>query len=255
MYQLNFASGSVSNANPLLVSVSTAPTTVGGAGTSQVGVVFSQNTCAPTITHWGVSMIIDGGYQTDKVIQFTAGMLKYVNVNPLLAIRLAPSADNGISGGIGARQIINRMQINFLNMSTSSQGQFLVEGILNPMTITGNTFPTDWTNVAGSSLAQTVYFNGTSTAGALVTATSAITGGDRVFGFYTENSGGTNYSATTADLSTVRDLGTSILSGDGTAAAPCYPNGPDVLVITARNLSSTAAANIACRVSWSEAQA
>lgn len=233
---------------------------LGGAGTSQVGVVLCQNTCAPVITHWGVSMIIDGGYQTDKAIQFTAGMLKYAqvtagNISPLVAIRLAPSADNGISGALGARQILNRMQINFLNMSTSSQGIFLVEGILNPVTMTGNTFPTDWTNVSGGSLTQTVYFNGTSISGAPVVATGAVTGGDRVFGFYTENGGGNNYSATTTDLLNVRDLGTSILSGDGTAAAPCYPNGPDVLVITARNLSSTAAANIACRVSWTEAQA
>lgn len=238
----------------------TPDTTVGGAGTSQVSVVVTHNTCAPTITHWGVSMIIDGGYQQDKAVQFTAGMLKYATVaassiRPLVAIRLAPSADNGISGGLGARQILNRMQINFLNMSTSSQGQFLVEGILNPVSITGATIPTDWTNVAGGSLAQTIYFNGTSAAGAPVSATGDVTGGDRVFGFYTENGGGTNYSATTTDLENTRDLGTSILSGDGTTAAPCYPNAPDVLVITARNLSTTAGANIACRVSWSEAQA
>ena len=232
---------------------------VGGAGTSQVSVICQQNTCAPIISHWGVSMIIDGGYEPDKSTQFTAGMLRYAsiaaaNASPLVALRLAPSVDNGITGALGVRQIINRMQINFLTMSASSQGQFLIEGILNPLTITGNTFPTDWNAIPGGSLTQAVYFNGTSVTGAPVAATSSVAGGDRVFGFYTENGGGTNYSATLFDMSKVRDLGTSILSGDGTATAPCYPNGPDVLVITARNLASTGSSNVAVRVSWAEAQ-
>jgi len=233
---------------------------VGGAGTSQVSVALTQNTCAPVITHWGVSMIIDGGYQQDKSTQYTAGMLRYANVtasnvSPLIAMRLAPSADNGITGALGARQILNRMQVNFVNMGISSQGQFLVEGILNPVSVTGNTLPTDWAPVPGGSLSQTIYFNGTSVVGVPVIATANVVGGDRIFGFYTENGGGVNYSATMTDLTSVRDLGTSILSGDGTATAPSYPNGPDILVIVARNLSSTNAANIACRVSWTESQA
>ena len=245
--------------NPTSVTF-TPDATVGGAGTAQVSVQVTQNTCAPVMSHWGVSMIIDGGYQPDKSTQFTAGMLRYAtvaasNVSPLVAVRLAPSADNGISGGLGVRQILNRMQINFESMSISSQGQFLIEGILNPVSITGNTLPTDWTSVGGGSLTQTIYFNGTSVGGTPVAATANIVGGDRIFGFYSENGGGANYSATRYDMPTVRDLGTSVLSGDGTAAAPCYPNGPDVLIISARNLSSTTAANVACRISWTEAQA
>jgi hypothetical protein len=233
---------------------------VGGSGTAQVAVIATQNTCAPMIVHWGASAILDGGYQTDRALQYTASMLRYANVaaanlSPLLAIRLAPTADSGISGNIGVRSVLNRMQLNFQNMSTLAQGQFLVEGYLNPLTITGNTFPTDWNAFQPSSLSQIVYFGGTNTLGAPVNATANILGGDRVFAYFTENGGGTNFNSTTFDLSNIKDLGTSVLSGDGTSAAPCFPNGPDVLVICARNIATTGAANIAVRLTWTEAQA
>jgi len=52
-------------------------------------------------------------------------------------------------------------------------------------------------------------------------------------------------------------LGTSILSGDGQAGSvnPGFPTGPDILLISARNLAFTGNANIAARISWTEAQA
>ena len=233
---------------------------VGGAGTAQVVVLATQNTCAPTITHWGVSVVLDGGYQTDRATQYNAGMLRYANVaaanlSPLIAVRLAPTADSGISGNIGIRSVINRMQLNMQNMTTLSQGQFLIEGFLNPSSITGNTLPADWNVAQAGSLTQLVYFNGTNTLGVPVNASANILGGDRVFAFYTENGAGANFNASNFDLSATKDLGTSILSGDGTVNSPCFPNGPDVLVITARNLATAGAANIACRFAWTEAQA
>jgi hypothetical protein len=56
-------------------------------------------------------------------------------------------------------------------------------------------------------------------------------------------------------LTRVRDLGTSILSGNGTPTNPSYPNGPDILVITATLLEASGTKNIACRIGWTEAQA
>ena len=90
---------------------------------------------------------------------------------------------------------------------------------------------------------------------------ATITGGDNIFSFYTE--GATTGNITTYDLSTSRELGTSILSGDGngwisgssTATAPGFPNGPDVLTIVATNLDATAARTVSAKVSWTEAQA
>ncbi len=238
---------------------------VGGAGTSQVAVQYIQNTCAPVVSHWGVSVIMDGRYDEDRAIIFTAGMQRYMAVTaaaqrPLLAIRIAPSVDSGTGRNFGIREIVNRMQLTLRALGIYSQGQFLVEGILNPQTITGGglTFPTNWQTVpvGSGSLAQVVYFDSTGTAGATATASGAFTGGDRIFAAYTDNAGGNNFSSTRIDLEEVRDLGTSILSGDGLAGNinPAYPVGPDVLLISVRNLGA-ATANIACRISWTEAQA
>ena len=241
---------------------------VGGAGTAQVSVQYINNDCAPVISHWGVSVIMDGRYDDDKSLLFTAGMSKYLLVEvlvksprPLLAIRIAPSVDNGIGKNYGVREITNRMQLILNSIGIYSQGQFLIEGILNPQTINGGglTFPTSWqtVSVGSGSLAQVVYFDGTNvfTSGA-ATATGTFTGGDRIFGFYTENSGGSNYSKSEFDLEKVRDLGTSILSGNGLAGNvnPGFPTGPDILLICARNLG-IADASLACRISWTEAQA
>ena len=240
---------------------------VGGAGTAQVSVQFLQCTCAPSVSHWGVSVIMDGRYDDDKSIIFTAGMNRYLTVaagatRPLLAIRIAPSVDSGIGKNFGIREIINRMQLTLNGMGVYSQGQFLIQGILNPQTITatGLTLPTNWetVSVGSGSLAQVIYFDGTQTYSATAaTATGTFTGGDRIFGFYTENSGGNNFSATTIDLTKVRDLGTSILSGNGLAGNinPGFPTGPDILLISATLLEASGTKNIACRISWTEAQA
>jgi hypothetical protein len=251
-------------------SVSFAPdTTVGGSGTPQIAVQYIGNTCAPVVSHWGVSVIMDGKYDDDKSIIFTAGMNRYSTCQagvqrPLIAIRIAPSVDSGIGRNFGIREIINRMQLTLNGMGVYSQGQFLIEGILNPQTIlsTGATplATTDWQtiSVGSGSLAQVYYFDNTSPYSATAaTASGSFTGGDRIFGFYTENSGGTNFSATTVDLSKVRDLGTSILSGDGTVGNinPGFPVGPDILLISARLLEASGTKNIACRISWTEAQA
>ena len=147
-------------------------------------------------------------------------------------------------------------------MGVYSQGQFLIQGVLNPQTLsgTGLTFPTNWetVSVGSGSLAQVVYWDGTQTYGATAaTASGVFTGGDRIFGFYTDNAGGNNFSATAFNLEKVRDLGTSILSGPGDVGNinPGYPVGPDILLITATLLEASGNKNLACRVSWTEAQA
>jgi len=238
-------------------------TTVGGVGSSQCSVQCVANTCAPLVSHWGVSVTMDGGFDDDRAVVFVASMLRNLTVlagvqRPLLAIRIAPSVDSGNGQNFGVRELVNRMQLTLRNIGVSTQGQFLVEGILNPSSISGVTLPANWTSVkvGSGSLAQVVYFDSTQTYNAVAaTASGSLVGGDRIFAFYTENSGGTNFSVTSVELNNVRDLGTSILSGDGTAAAPSFPNGPDVLVITARNIEASGSKNIACRLSWTEAQA
>lgn len=239
----------------------------GGAGTAQVSIQEIKNTAAPISSHWGVSVIMDGRYDEDKSFIFTAGQQRYLSCQagierPLLMIRIAPSVDSGNGRNFAVREIVNRMQLTLATMGVYSQGQFLIQGKLNPNVVSGGglSIPTSWESAVGTvgsgSLAQVFYFDGTGVyAASPVTATGVITGGDRIFGFYTENSGGTNFSATSQNLEKIRDLGTSILSGNGTATTPGYPNGPDILVITATLLEPTGTKNIATRLGWTEAQA
>ena len=149
------------------------------------------------------------------------------------------------------------MQLNLSSIGILSSGQFLIQGFLNPASLNGVSIPGDWetTRIPGGSLAQVIYHDGSGVPGATITnPTNTITGGDQVFAFYTENAGGDNLSVTNFDLSKVRDLGTSILSGNGNSSAPGYPNGPDILTIVATNLGATTG-NVTCRLSWTEAQA
>ena len=176
---------------------------------------------------------------------------------PLISLRVAPSVDNGTGRNFGLRELSNNMQLKLFNINILSQGQFLIEGILNAQSLNGVAVPTAWavSRVGSGSLAQIIYHDGTGTTGSpVLSPTNTLSGGDRVFAFYTDNAGGTNYSVTRVDLTKARDLGNSILNGDGSTACPGFPNAPDILTILATNLGSSAA-NISATLSWTEAQA
>ena len=331
--------------------------TLGGNGASQVVIQTVTQTCAPQISHWGSSVIMDGRFDDDSNYTFTAGMQKTLTVpngvnRPLVAVRLAPSVDNAVAKNFGARELVNRMQMKLSSMGISANGQFLIRGILNPTNISYNNhisssfdvtgytvisavapyanantqfqsfvnmssvqnlsigmsvraagssasvvagavitgifgttiqlsqpvaaggianaqvinftgvrpyngLPLDWERerVGSGSLAQALYFDNTGPIGGVqVTATGSVQGGDEVFSFYTEAAGSSAFNITNYELKTIRELGNSILSGNGNVASPSYPNAPDVLVITATNIG-TAPATISARVSWTEAQA
>ena len=156
-----------------------------------------------------------------------------------MSLRLAPSADNGASGLFGVREIVNRMQLQLQGMDAFNSGNvFRVDLILNGLP-SGGTFQA----VGGTSLAEIC----------LHSANTTVTGGESIYSFFT------NGTATTdQDLSQVRDLGTSILSGGTTLTVPTtpsnlYPDGPDVLTITGTPLGATNSIN--ARISWIESQA
>jgi len=176
---------------------------------------------------------------------------------PLISIRIAPSADNGIGRNYGIREIINTMQLQLQSLGILAQGTFLIQGLYNVAKFpTGVNIPSDWElkRVPGGSLAQVIYHDNTGITGTTVTTPlSTVQGGDQAFAFYVSGTG-TEYNTTTFDLSKVRDLGTSILSGNGNFTAPGFPNGPDILTIVATNLGLTSS-DISARLSWTEAQA
>lgn len=234
---------------------------VGPNGTSG----FSTGPSAQTLSHWGSAIIMDGRFDNDQNFVFSAGQNSPisipVNINQkhcILAIRLAPSVDNGRVGLLGVRELVNRMQVQLRAMDTITTGQFRIEVVLNGRTSSALTF----NNIGGSSLAQV----------ALGAANNLVTGGETIYSFFTnsgvqQNQQGpsqpnySQYAYTSQDLSFVRELGNSVLGGGLTNFTPTvgnasmYPDGPDILYITATNVDLAATRNISSRVSWVESQA
>ena len=237
------------------------------AGGSVVALNFSYLATAPTqvefvspdsnapLAHWGSSVIMDGRFDDDKSLVFNYGMTTAVTttaVTPiaLMAIRIAPSVDNNTTGLLGAKEIINRMQLalDSIGLYTTGTG-YLINLVLNGYTNGGFTggfvAPIQQPNGVTSSLAQ-IALN--------TTAGITVTGGESVFAFYTNPTG-----VTTASLAGVRDLGNSILGGGtvntiSTTQAGFYPDGPDILYVVATPLSATSSTVLA-RINWKEAQA
>ena len=182
--------------------------------------------CASTLSHWGSSVIMDGRFDTDKSYVFNVGMPSVgVNIDPtksriaLMSIRLGPTVDNGKTGVLGAREIINRMQLTLQQMDAYTTGSgYRIELILNgQLKLDDGSFQP----VGGSSLAQVNYhsvvgvsgvgilgasstfgsFTGTSVSAAAtyygVTQKSTSGGGYSATFNIQKTGGGTNYSGVT----------------------------------------------------------
>ena len=164
---------------------------------------------------------------------------------PLISIRLAPSVDGGLSGGLGQRDIINRMQLKL-----NTVGVVLTHDAEVSMILNSDLSTTAFENVQSPSLCQTIKHQ----------IGQEIFGGSNLFQFRasggTEDSAGQNTSATSNfELGEVIDLGNSILGGDGV-----FPNGPDLLTIAVKVLDTSGinASNqfkASARISWAESQA
>lgn len=215
---------------------------------------------ASEINHWGTSAIMDGQFTRDKEYIFTKGMTNFANVaagstNAIMSFRIAPTASQGQPGtALGYRDVVNHMQLIPYELDAYSNGSFLMQVVLSGTV--SNAQP-GWSMVGGSSLSQ---FQ-------IHPAGTTIIGGETVFGFYMNTTGynvsggpgiGNTYNTTQQDMSFVKDLGTSILSGGQTSGnVAIYPDGPEVLTIVATNLSPVGQpqANLVARFSWNEAQA
>ena len=173
----------------------------------------------------------------------------------LLSIRVAPSVDNGLTSPFGARELINRMQLQLktldISLLNTATGNVLVQAYLNGTPIASPAASTalaatTWTNAIknaaltpNSSLAQIADYAG---------ANVSISGGEVTGGFFVNSTG-------TSDISQVRDLGNAVLGGGYSSSnTGIYPDGPDTLTLVVTNLSS-APVSVLGRVSWTEAQA
>ena len=226
------------------------------SATQPIALELIAATSVPNISHWGSSVIMDGLYDDDRAYVYTVGSRTGREVNSgqtkaLLAIRTAPSVDNGIPGNFGTRELVNRMQLVLRTAEVSSNGAFFVELVLNPNITNSVT----WENVGGTSLAQ--YADLTQ---GLSIINNELVGGEVIYGFYAD-SGVADY-----DLGRVKEISNSILGGGGaslaatTGADPTgvFPDGPEVLAVKVTNIGGGRGSNrraIDFRISWTEAQA
>ena len=206
---------------------------------------------------------MDGQFNDDKSLIFNYGMTTPLAVTvagsyALMAIRIAPSVDNGTTNTLGLKENINRMQLQLDSVSIiASTSQVLINLILNgrlqaafsgagsvPSFVSPLQISSGAATGFTSSLAQIAVNGATGT-------TALIAGGESLAASYVP------IGINTLDLSNVRDLGNSILGGGvnntvPTTQAGLYPDGPDVLYVVA---TTTGAASIQARLSWKEAQA
>jgi hypothetical protein len=198
---------------------------------------------------------MDGGFDDDRSIAFAYArggaqtVLAAGTSIAVLSIRVAPSVDNSIASQWGVRELVNRMQLQTRSIGLVCNTSVQVLGILNPTSFGGSTapvFPDVWgitsivTQIGAGSLAQIIDHTGN---------TTLALGGEQIFGFVT-SAGADNY-----DISQVRDLGNSIVSGPGSQKTPGFPNAPDILTIVLRNANTGPAIVSNLRLSWTEAQA
>jgi hypothetical protein len=150
------------------------------------------------------------------------------NYQPLISIRLSPSVSEGLTGKLGDRDVINRMQLRLREVGISSDQLVDVKVLLNPRLNNLN-----FVGVDSPSLTQVVEH----------TAADTVSGGTQIYNF--RGAVGT----TVADVSSLFEMSNSILGGDS-----IFPDGPDIITIAVARLSGLSTLSSA-KLSWSEAQA
>jgi hypothetical protein len=155
------------------------------------------------------------------------------NYQPLLSLRLSPSVSEGLTGKLGDRDVINRMQLRTKELAVQTTQLVDVKVLINPRLNNLN-----FVTVPSPSLTQVIAH----------TANDTVSGGVQVYNFRAAGQSGTEQS-TTVSLDELFELSNSILGGDSV-----FPDGPDILTIAvARLTGSTTLAS--AKLTWTEAQA
>ncbi len=212
-------------------------------------VILLNTTCAPTISHWGSAVVMDGGFDTDSGYLFnyarTGISINGNSSETVLMFRPAPSVSNTLPGTLGQREVLNRSQINFrsLEVNNNSSRNLQVTAILNPTNIGAVTWANANTYTIGGASVFQPSFAQVAASGGIVDTTTAPTDGEVLFQFLSTS--GTN----TFDLSTIKEVQNSIIGGNNT-----YPDGPEIVVFYITNNNSQAA-TVDLVLRWTEAQA
>jgi hypothetical protein len=155
------------------------------------------------------------------------------NYQPLISVRLSPSVSSGLTGKLGDRDVINRMQLRMKEVAVQTTQLVDVKILINPRLNNLN-----FTGVPVPSLTQIIQHNSNDT----------ISGGTQIYNFRAAGQNGVEQS-TTVDISELFELSNSILGGDSV-----FPDGPDILTIAVARLTGNATL-CSAKLSWTEAQA
>jgi hypothetical protein len=221
--------------------------------TRPIGVELLRATSVPQISHWGSSVIMEGEYDEDRAYIYSIGTKTGRSVSSgqtkgILALRVCPAVDNGITGAFGSRELINRMQLVMRDCQIVANGVFFVELLLNPTVDVSST----WQSVGGTSLAQY----------AVLGTNAELVGGEVVYAFYA-GAGGFGAGASTVPLDQVKEISNCILGGgkstfDNNFPSGVFPDGPEVLAVRVTNIAGgfgSSARSADFKFSWTEAQA
>lgn len=212
-------------------------------------------TLSPSLSHWGSAVIMDGNFDQDRGYYFNysnilaVGSSTRVNV---FMIRLSPSVSNGIVGRLTQRELINRAQlllqaleVNLLVASGTTTCE--IQGVLNPIQTSSTATGVQINFAAWQSLNTSA--NGSQPSFAQILPNNGYTGnvfpGERIFQTVVSSTG-----QQTFNLANLKEISTSVIGGDF-----IYPDGPDTLALTIRNLTTTAVTQASVNLFWSEAQA
>jgi hypothetical protein len=225
--------------------------------------IFPRNYLGQVVTNLGGSGYTYSGYSSsdraytyaingttfDNGTSFNVGALaggeNLIPTNiPLISIRLAPSVDSSLTGDLGAREIINRMQLNLQSMGILTSHETEITLVLNSL-LNSDAYE----NAALPSLCQLLKH----------TPNDSLAGGQEILSFRAPGGGLEGNRRLTAtsdfDLGELSALGNSIMGGDGV-----FPNGPDILTVVANCVDSTGVSQnnpytVTARVTWKESQA
>ena len=182
------------------------------------GVVLISNTTSPIISHWGSAFITDGNFDEDRGYLFSysaSGLDITTTRQTVFLLRLAPSVSNALTGDLGDRDLLNRAQLLLDGLEITSDepasgtnGQIVINGILNPQNYPVDPSDIGWTDLTGvaqggqPSFAQiapggsVTWNSGTTTTTATALTTNAMTstanhwfnlGGNRNYAYFLQN--------------------------------------------------------------------
>ena len=224
------------------------------SATAPVSVEYAAPDTAALLSHWGSSVVMDGGYSQDASAIYNYGMTTALTspnstaAVPIMAIRIAPSVDNGQTGLFGSKEIINRLQLQLREIAVVTNVTYLIQLVLNPVVsgFSGSFTSINQSGTTTSSLAQ-VAVN--------TTNTITISGGESIAAFYSNTAGQTTY-----DLSAISAIGNAALGGGSSNTVPTsqsnfYPDGPDILYVVATSTIAGSSNTVLARLNWLESQA